>query len=118
MTYLPTSKCTIGDCGVPIVWAQGTKEDGSLGKFPLDPRPPVYFVEQRGELVICTREKQAMVLHHATCRKLHEQRAAGGTPQDLAGENARLKKELQLARDRIVVLTSMLPVRPKPKPAA
>lgn len=72
---MSTSTCR--GCGKPIVWA--TTPDGK--QIPLDPRPPCYEVVQdidTGEAT-CTRKKDAMVTHFATCPKA-DQFSSGRRP--------------------------------------
>ena len=60
-------------CGKPIVFVAVLKEDGTSGRVPLDPRPPVYMVtvteEPGGTPLSAIRIKDAMVSHFATCPK-------------------------------------------------
>lgn len=64
----PTAPCRL--CGRPIVW--GEDRDGK--RYPLDPRPPAYRItgsKPDGSPRI-ERDRNAMVLHHATCAGLRK----------------------------------------------
>ena len=100
MTHLPTTPCRY--CQKPIVWSEGTLANGAPGRLPLDPRPPVYVAQLKGDTVVCERTADAMVLHHATCTKLHETKKRSDEDVDA------LRKEVQKLRDRVVVLTNLL----------
>lgn len=69
-------------CGKPIVFARITKQDGTEGTVPLDPRPPVYDIDIDAEgNYFCVRTLRrfaepgqepvqgSMVSHFATCPK-------------------------------------------------
>ena len=56
-------------CNKPIVWAEITKKDGSKGMIPLDPRPPVYDVDEVEGKTVAYRSIAGMVTHFATCPK-------------------------------------------------
>lgn len=100
MTHLPTSPCRF--CQKPIVWSEGTLASGAPGRLPLDPRPPVYVTDLRGDVVVAVRDVNAMVLHQATCGKFQEQRKRSDEDVDA------LRAEVQKLRDRVVVLTNLL----------
>ena len=63
---MKTEACS--GCGKPIVWAEITKEDGTRGRVPLDPRPACYLTTpDAGDRTIGVRDRTAMVSHFATC---------------------------------------------------
>jgi len=106
MTALPTVECKL--CGNQIVWADGTLASGAPGKLPLDARAPCYVARADFGRTTARRDRDAYVLHHALCPKL---RKTNPSPADDL-EKARLRLEIQQLRDRVAVLTSMLPSRP------
>ena len=74
-------------CGKPVLWVAITKADGTIGKLPLDPRAPVYFVGGRSgpdgspcatkankdrDPLIQDPLPEAYVSHFATCPKANE----------------------------------------------
>jgi hypothetical protein len=60
-------KCS--GCPAMIVWGSMLMPDGSRKRIPLDPKPAVYNVEERGSglAVEATRNMGAMVSHFVTC---------------------------------------------------
>jgi hypothetical protein len=58
------SRCSGPKCGREIVW--GVDADGQ--RMPLDPRPPVYDVDESTEPARATRRPGAMVSRFATCK--------------------------------------------------
>lgn len=61
-------------CGKPIVYAKNFETGHTI---PLDPNPPVYYVEysdgdEHDAPVIATRAKEYMVSHFATCPKAND----------------------------------------------
>ena len=68
-------------CGAPVVWAKITKADGTPGRVPLDPKPPVYLMTKEGEgrRVAQSREgeKRVLVSHFATCKRIPKDRKKG-----------------------------------------
>lgn len=57
------SRCAGPKCGREIVWGV----DGDGQRIPLDPRPPVYDVDETVEPPRAVRRQGAMVSHFATC---------------------------------------------------
>lgn len=59
---MKTSPCK--GCGKPIVWAKTL--EGKM--IPLDPKPPIYWVEDDGNGgQACHRIREGMVSHFSTC---------------------------------------------------
>lgn len=69
-------KAKCAGCGADIVWATITRQDGTPGRVPLDPRPPIFHVTPEGEGnaagVLIKPDADgttSMVSHFATCPK-------------------------------------------------
>lgn len=60
-------------CGATVLWAKITKADGTRGKVPLDPKPPVYVIDRDGEGKRPAQgrdgDRRVLVSHFATCKK-------------------------------------------------
>ena len=108
MTRHETTQCKgrpgAEGCGKPIIWAAFTKEDGTPGKIPLDPRPACYEIVGTGGMpadgATARRAPNAFVTHFATCSKVVNFQASR-PPSDVEED---LRKQLQKAHDEIAVL--------------
>lgn len=111
MTSHPTTLCKGPGCGKPVIWAAITKEDGTPGKVPLDPRATCFEVVGSGAAgpsggVNARRAPQAYVSHFATCRDASRfSGPQGAKPSD---EIADLRERLQKALDENAVLKEQL----------
>lgn len=105
MTRHETTPCKGPKCGKPIIWSAITKEDGTPGKMPLDPRAPCYEIVGTGGLpasgATARRAPNAYVSHFATCADVN--RFTGGDAS-AQGEIDDLTKRLTKALDEIATL--------------